>query len=235
MSGRNKKILYGAFYLAVFVSIIYGILGGFNRRAVELPQSPEILPLRAVAEPEVFSLSDGTSVILGQFFNPNAGYGSPNFIYFLKFYDSGGRLLGEISDRSFIYPLETRYVFNFNRAVPAEKIVRIEVVFSKVEWRPAADFPSPKVFVRNIKTNTLPERIEVSGQLVNEDAFAFSEIRLTAVIFDNFGFPLFASEGLVTNLPSLGRRSFSVLFPAAAELVEKIDLNQSRVFAAVRR
>lgn len=234
MSRFTKKILYGIFYLAILAFIIYGVFVPSREPASEPSiASPRFL-LRVTAVPQILVLENGRSIILAKIFNPNTDFGSPEFVYDFRLYNSSGKLLGEISGQDFIYPAETKCVFQMNSMVNPATVEKIETELSGVKWEKGDKFFRPAVAVQSVKTEVSSARIEVNGVVVNNGAFDLDKVRITAVVFDGYGFELFASQTEITGLSSLGRRSFSVIFPADAFLIEKISPDKTQVFVSAK-
>jgi len=247
MSRSTKKLLYGLFYFFVFVLILWPLLKiSFERtascfdgrqnqgeRGVDCggPCVPceikNLEPLR-ISPPEIFTLDSGETSIIVEIQNPNADYGAVNFLYTIEFFDSVGQSLGVVNGEDSIYGSERRYIFGAS----TKKVARAEVKVENLNWRPIAEIIRPTISLRGspsteISTNT----IRVRGTIANLDSFGAKEVRVIAVLANEFGERLFASQRVLgEGLAAFSETSFTVIFPFDSKLAAKISPAMTEIF-----
>jgi hypothetical protein len=234
MSRSNKQFLYGLFYIAIFSLIGWWIFGGAPKKHV-VEETPAVSPLRITSSPQFLFLGSDQGVVLAKISNPNSGYGAREFSYVFRVYNTGGRLAAEAGGSDFLYASETnKYIFEILKRVNPADIDRADLEISQVKWERAGQFFKPAVGVTNVSTNIAENAIQIEGIVINNSSVLVDEIRISVIVFDHFGYEIAASRTIINKLEPLSRQSFGVFLPAARQLIERIDLQRTRVFVSAR-
>ncbi|MEE8131503.1 MAG: peptidoglycan-binding domain-containing protein [Candidatus Paceibacterota bacterium] len=225
---KIKQILYGAGYLAVIFLIVAGVYliwlkpaptcfdGRKNQGEIEVdcgePCAPcEIKTLQPLEMSWVrdFSVGDKT-VIAAEIKNLNSDYGADSFSYTFDVYNFIGEKIYTLTDNSFIYASEIKYLFEAD--IDKKDIDKIELSFSNVNWKSQEEFPKPEIQTREIKTESA-KSINVSGLVINNNAFELSKVNIISFLFNRNGLRIGASKTELDNLQAFEEKFFRIIFP----------------------
>lgn len=158
------------------------------------------------------------TIIVAEIKNPNSDYGADSFSYTFDIYDSLGKKFHTLTKNSFIYSGEIKYLFEANININSDNINKVEISFSDINWKSRGEFPKPDIQTREIKTESA-KPVNVSGIVVNNNAFGFSKVNIIAFLFNKDGFRISASETELNNLKSFEERFFRAIFPSDISLI----------------
>ncbi len=231
-----KQILYGAGYLSVIFLIVAGVYfiwlkptptcfdGRQNQNEIKVdcggpcvPCETKTLSPLQVSWLKYFSVNNKT-IIMAEIKNPNSDYGADSFFYTFDIYDSLGKKFHTLTKNSFIYSGEIKYLFEANININSDNINKVEISFSDINWKSRGEFPKPDIQTREIKTESA-KPVNVSGIVVNNNAFGFSKVNIIAFLFNKDGFRISASETELNNLKSFEERFFRAIFPSDISLI----------------
>lgn len=241
MSRIIKQIIYGALYLAVFAALAYGLssLNIFSAPSCsdnKQNQKEEgidcggsciscaiknLHPLRSKIE--IFGIDGNTNAVL-TLANPNLNYGVGSFSYTLNFYNQQKEKTFSFTKNSFIYPAEAqKIIIEPNLRINFLSIFgQPEIIISNLNWKPAADFPEPKIQIRQMKTEVSGNQAVITGILVNRESFSLTRAGVGALIYQNLPDGAVrlvgASKTVLQNLKPLEERSFTIPVPLEAAL-----------------
>jgi len=108
-----------------------------------------------------FSATDESSILIAEIKNQNANYGASEFSYNLDIYDKSAKKIKTVSDRSFIYAGDTKYLvqladFNYQNYGSAK------IEFSGPVWASREQFFKPQINTKEFNTDIYdPEEIKV--------------------------------------------------------------------------
>jgi len=237
MSRTNKQLIYGIFYFVIFSLVIWWLFGGFlNNNKKNNEESLNVLPLKVVGLPQFLPFGNNQGVVLVKVSNLNSDYAAFEFFYVFKVYNASGLLITSVQGSDFLYAAETnKYIFEVLKDVAVNEIERVDFEISQVNWKPKDEFSKPAVGVTSVSTAVLEKAVQVEGAVINNTHFLLNEVRVTAVIFDSFGYELAISRTIVNKLEPLTRQSFVVFIPIDSQLIkEKVDLQKTLVFVSAR-
>jgi len=237
MSRANKKLIYSVFYLTVFILISWWLFGDFfNKDEIETQKPLNILPLKVVSPPQFLSFGDNQGVVLAKVSNLNSDYVAFDFFYVFKVYNSAGKLIISVGGSDFLYAAETnKYIFEILKNVDFTEVERVDLEISQVRWETKEKFSKPNVGVTSVSTMILEKDIQVTGAVINNTSFLLNEVKITAVIFDNFNYEIGISRVIVNRLEPFSRQDFIISLPFDSQLMkDKVDLQKTLVFVSAR-
>lgn len=238
-----KQFIFGSTYLAVVFVVVYGFYFARlkpapscfdNRRnqgeeekdcggPCELCAIRSLTPLAASA-PSVFNPGNRTTTVSFSVRNENLDYGALTFSYTIHFSDKSGRELFATTKEAFVYPASVKHIVEFDVPFDPARIAASTVTIGDgTRWQIAELFSVPQLEARNIQvyTDTAREQAVVTGEFVNNSAFAVRRATASVVITNDLGLPVGASKTTVRDLEGNGNRAFQVVVPGIVE--EKID------------
>lgn len=187
----------------------------------------DIKPISKRGNIQILPIGSSTrATVLVQIQNLNSDYGA-KFDYTLSLKEKTGREVAVSLGKNIIYPAEIKYLAFPNMEVslaPSELVADFRI--EKTEWVKEEDMKKPSVFIQNEATVIHPDRIEVSGKFTNADAGKLEGATVVAILFDNRGSMIGASETRVENVESGEARSFIVIHP----FVSSVNISRTQVF-----
>lgn len=234
-----KQLFYGIFYLALLAGIFYVGYGAFFRPApscfdgiknqgeegvdcgsicgkVCLPAA--IQSVAADSSAKIFPLAGGRVSLLFKLQNPNPDFAVKDLTYEIKVSDAAGNLLKTISDHSFIYAGEVKYIglpaVDFGNAAPSAA----EVSLKNPVWAKESDFQKASLEIQSSAVRETSTTVEAAGRAVNTDAVAFPKVLIVAVYNDNYGNQIGVSGTELEDITPGESRNFTVIHPALPEL-----------------
>ncbi|MBN2197776.1 peptidoglycan-binding protein [Candidatus Wolfebacteria bacterium] len=247
----SKQILFGGGYLIVLFVIIFIIYSFwfkasptcFDNRQNQgetgidcggpcLPcEIKTLVPLEA-SRTKYFS-ADGQTIILAEITNVNLNWAADSFNYSFDIYGENNLKLKKITNKSFIYSGEIKYIFEPTE-IEFEKIKNIIVSFSDINWKESNNFPKPNIQTRGIKTEPANDNgtgAIVSGFINNNNPFGISKVRIIGILLNQNNIQLSASKTEIENIPAFGEKSFKINFPKSVSLI-KTEPDWSYVFTS---
>lgn len=241
MSRVIKQIIYGTFYIAVAVAVVYGLssLNIFsapscldnkqnqNEEGIDCGGScvpcaiKNLQPIRS--QIQIFGVNGNTNAVI-TLANPNLEYGAGSFAYTLNFYNQAKENIFSFTKDSFIYPAEAqKVIIEPNLRINFQSIAgQPELTITNLNWKPAAEFPEPRIQTRQIKTELIGNQATITGILVNRESFALSRAGVGALVYQNLSDGttrlVGASKTILQNLNSLEERAFTIILPLEAGL-----------------
>lgn len=236
MSPSTKKFLYGLLYLALF-SII-----GFVVYVALSPRMPapgldfwevDILDLQ-VQESEVFRLrSVAPAFLFARVFNPNADYGAERFSYEFQLFGSEGERLERVFGEASVLPREEMFLYEASVETLSRDVYEVRLHISDVEWAPASQF-SEYVFSfpsePRIEIDDAAKEMRVVGTVRNETTSRIAEARVLVALRDSFGFRVFVSGTILSNLRSFSNKEFTLSIPYDEDLARRVREGAAEVF-----
>lgn len=233
-----KQIIYGSGYLTVLFLILFaiyfiwlkpeptcfdnkqnqdeiGVDCGGPCAACEIKV---LLPLQLVWN-NYFSIN-GKAALAGQIKNSNTDYGASRFSYVFDIYNKSGAKIKTISNSSFIYASEIKYVFELTD-LNYSNIGEIKISFSDVQWLVNEKFLKPKTQIREktVKIGDSGRGVEVSGYIINENAYPLRKIRLVGFLATSNNIKISVSKTELDNLKAFEERYFKIIFPKEVSLL----------------
>lgn len=236
---RTKQLIYGAFYLVIWILIFFAVYRSFFYTAPSCfdgkqdqgetgidcggPCAKACIPMNlstisAIANPQVFLSSPGHYTLLGQVANANPGFAAQSFSYEFDLYDAEDTLIGTVAGNSFMYSAETKYIVAPNIAVATDTVDHATLNIGTIVWVPAATLGlvpnwgsqgEPQVVGSNFASST----VTVNGQITDDDVAAFNNILIVAIFKDGNGNPIGASQTEVDSIAPNQTENFSVSYP----------------------
>lgn len=121
--------------------------------------------------------------------NPNAVYGVAGFDYKFVILDGSGKILDEKSERSFVLPGETKYIFAFNLE-SSEKPASFDFRISSFKWTKFSEYQEPDVNIYAKEFNLVSsgaEFAQLKGKMKNQSDYDFKKITVKAVLRNGEG------------------------------------------------
>ncbi|MFA6365403.1 MAG: hypothetical protein WCW78_03305 [Candidatus Paceibacterota bacterium] len=248
MSRSLKQFIYGALYFAIVCIVVFGIWGvtlqkpqtcfdgiqNQNETEIDCGGSciacaiKHLKPLEEGAIPRMFSLATGKAVALFEIVNPNQGYHAAQFTYRITARDANGTRLESLEGTDTLFAGETRLIFEprFTTYASAMKSVAIEM--TNPEWRSVEELLPPVLSLHNVVTEN-GDTIRVSGTIKNEGALHAKEVKVVAVLVDQFGYELFAAQTILTSVDGFASVPFTIPFPADKDIASRTDMTATKV------
>jgi hypothetical protein len=237
-----KQLVYGAFYVVLWVLVIWAARAIFFRSAPAVPVAATAAaqPI-AVISVRQFAPSPGYVTFLAKIENPNTALAAQ---YFPFTFDQS------FAGASFLYPSEVKYIALINQPIPAGDVVgtgaepavtagaissttsstlatillsipTLDIPTSTTMWVPTSTFGTlPMLVVQNVITNvSAPSRGKTgialtTGELMNNDTAGFNNIFIIAVYKDANGNPIGASQTELDSIAPDQTENFVVSYPA---------------------
>lgn len=150
--------------------------------------------------------------------NPNPNFGLAQFDYIFKIYDSLGEPIKEQTSKSFILPGQVKYLIEGNVEV-GQKVSRIELVIdstAKDRWSKINDeYRAPSLYARDKQFRFLDNpagAAEISGVLVNDSAYDFDMVNISAIVMDKSKQVIAANKTQAYTIKAGEGRYFSMLW-----------------------
>lgn len=246
-----KQIIFGFAYLIVLALFFYaGYLvlapsggtcfdGILNQNETDIDCGGPCLPcsvknmesLSLVGEPIIFA-ANGKTTAMFTIRNRSADYGSSLLNYTVIIKNAVGALLLSKKETTFIYPSEIKTIVVPALTVNPVSAKSIDIVFNSAEWVPAEEFKKPSAAVRGVETVLTDKFAEVRGVVRNENSFSISEAVVSAVIANDVGLDIGASQTVLRDLAPFEERAFTISIPYQDQ---SVDVNASRAFVSVKR
>ncbi len=164
---RTKQVIYGAFYLIVWISIFAlayrsffyappscfdhiqnegetGVDCGGPCAAACIPTNLNNISLvgsqgggTSSANPVVFLSSSGHYTLLAEVKNANSGFAARSFDYQFDLYDASDTFIMSVPGRSFMYAGEVKYLLAANIAVASATVDHAALAIGNIDWVPA--------------------------------------------------------------------------------------------------
>lgn len=240
-----KQIIYGFGYLAIVFIFFAGIYFAFlkpeptcfdnkqNQSEIGVDcggpcaacEIKSLLPLQPIWK-NYFPIN-GKTALTAQIKNSNVNYGAGKFSYVFDIYNKSGAKIKTISNNSFIYASEIKYVFEL-ADLNYSDIGEIKISFSDVQWLTNDKFQKPKTQIREriVKMSDsgqgLPagrQGVEVSGYIINENAYPLRKIRLVGFLATSNNIKISVSKTELDNLKAFEERYFKIIFPKEVSLL----------------
>lgn len=233
-----KQIIYGFGYLAIVFIFFAGVYFSFlkpeptcfdekkNQGETEIDcggpcaacEIKALLPLQSIWKNH-FPIN-GKAALAGQIKNSNINYGASRFSYIFDIYNKSGVKIKTISNSSFIYASEIKYIFepiDLNYSDVGE----IKISFSDVQWLVNEKFLKPKTQIRErtVKTSDSGRGVEVSGYIINENAYPLRKVRLVGFLATSNNIKISVSKTELDNLKAFEERYFKIIFPKEVSLI----------------
>ncbi len=248
----RKQIIYGTFFLLVWVLLIGGVYFRFFKPAaschdhIKNQDETEIdcggvcsnickpihaLPIVMVGNPLIFTPVAGHESILAQVTNPNLDYAAKSFSYIFTLSDASGTAIKTFSGDSFMYPGEAKYILvpNFD----ALNFSKIDFSVENIKWVPSAETKgAPNIVLVGANMNSQDGNLVVEGSISNKDAITIPKITVLATFTGSLGEVLVGvSETEIDDLSPGENRSFSIVHPNIAT----VDLNATKIYIYAQR
>jgi hypothetical protein len=246
---QTKQLIYGAFYLIVWLGILIGIYfwlvrpvpscfdGTQNQGEVGVdcggPCVLACIPsnlhkISVLGNVLTFASSPGHYTVLAQIANTNSGFAAESFDFRFNLYDASGTVVASAPGRSFMYAGEVKYLMVPNLSVTSE-VEQASLAISNVHWVEAAALGVvPQFVVQNLGAGPASSgTVATQGEIVNRDIAAFEDVLVVGIFKSSSGGPVGASQTLIDHLSPNETRSFSVFYPA----VPGVDPARTELYA----
>lgn len=177
---RVKQIIYGSAFLIIIILILSGVYFLFftapascfdnkkngNETGLDCGGSCVACEKKYAQEPKIswikgLPTAEGGTVLVAEIKNQNPNYGAASFSYNLDIFDKSGRKDETISDKSFIYAGESKYLIQL-ADISYKDYGKSEITFSNYAWVFKDNFPKPQIDVKEFKTEIYnPQTIKI--------------------------------------------------------------------------
>ena len=234
MTRLTKQLLYGGFYLAIVLAIVWGLY----RAAVPAPTCTDgirnqgeegvdcgavcgkscpvaLIPLPA---PEVRIIKYGPlqADTLIKLDNPNATYGTPAVPYTLTVSDDSGKVLLTRSGSTFANPLETHYIVIPLIGLTAEPAkADLQMDSSKVQWATldTQTMSDIEFSVRQDQLVRTDGKLRFQADVINGSQFDFDQVQVSVLLYDGQGQIVGSGSTVISTISSGQLRGIVVDWP----------------------
>ena len=240
MSRTAKQLGYGTFYLAIIAFVAVSVFSGWEQEgevSVPVPEGVRSLEVReAVA---FMTAADGSVALLGRVWNPNTMYAASAFPYAFRIMRGDTVILETPRRAGFAYPLESgtfletvlaeTFIPTTSRIRDGEAIgtenTKVVLDIGAPTWVSAEFLVRPTLTALRVETFSDEFGAFIEGEVRNVGAVLATTARIIAIIEDMNGFPLFAAQTLLENIPGGTFRPFFIRFPRDRRLAERVAPN----------
>lgn len=230
MSRTAKQFVYGAFSLALLALIIIAILPRGGEESLVSLSAPEGLRSLEVRGPVVvMTAADGSVAFLARVWNPNAAHTASAFPYSFRVM-RGEAVVTETPQRTgFVYPLETTALLETVSSAAFTEDMTVALAVGAPTWDSSGFSLRPVLTLTRVETSSDGIGVFVKGEARNTGAVTAAVVRIAAIVKDAEGFPLFAAQTLLEDVPGGVSRPFFIRFPrdqglSARAAPERIEL-----------
>lgn len=235
MSRTAKQFLYGALYLGILVLIAIGLLpGGERTRVTPAPSSEDPLPLVVRGPVTVMAAADGSVALLARVRNQNVSRIASAFPYSFRIVRGDGTSVGTVSRVGSAYPSETSVFLETLPSVTFTDDTTVELAIGTPTWTDAEFSLRPVLTLVRSETSSDESGLFVKGEVKNTGAATVAVARIIALVKDAGGFPLFAAQTLLNNIPREVSREFFIRFPRDEGLSTRTAAEQTELIVEAR-
>ena len=157
-------------------------------------------------KPIILIYPDNTMDIVGIVKNPNEKFGLKEFEYEFILYGPNNQQ-SKIKGKSFILPLENKYIIEQNINIPDFSILNSElkIYFDEKNWQ-KVDFTSAKINLLNYHI----EEGTFEGEIINENYIDYPKVILNFIVQDNMGNIIGVFKTVVYDLKSSEKRKIRI-------------------------
>lgn len=226
-----KQMFIAVIYMAVFSGIGTGIYFLFRSTPISpLPPAPTIYPVEIIWSQSFVS---GPSIysVAAKIRNPNTNFGASNFNYIFNLYDADNNLIKTVSEESFIWPGESKYIVEGGiKLTKAPVSAKLEI--KNPIWREVLNFKGIDLTLGNINYGKSGvgsgKFFMVDFAASNETPFDLAKVYVSAIVLNKEGLPITVGSTVLENIRSKERRSFSIpWFSEFSGLPNSVDLSIS--------
>lgn len=194
-------------------------------------ETPVVQDMGVLETAWVPSGKPGKYDLLARVSNVNDDFGASSFQYSFRAFASNGSVLTEVSDTSFIFPRDDRYLFAMGVSL-SENPSRIELTITGVQWEQLAEYQEkPPINIYNRKYERISSGVgfgRATGLVANESAYDFESVLIMVVLRDADGKPLALNENEMRTMKAGEQRDFTLVWPDAFPGdVAKVDVRSS--------
>lgn len=255
MTRGVKKFTYGIFYLCILGLVFYLLFGGLiiktptcfdgvqnqNETGIDCGggctrcEIAELVPLKHVGDIRMFSLDSGKVVLLAEILNSNQFFSSDKFSYTFVVYDVRNREIERVSGNDAIFALEKKFIFEPRISSLTKDINKIELLISDTSWKKAYEtLRSDVVLSSGLETKKTDQGVRVSGKIKNQSSIIASEVKIIAILYDQYDMEIFPGHTVISDLGGLEEKSFIVSFPGNKFITDEIDVSRTKIFINTR-
>ena len=247
----GKQLIYGSIFILIILGTLLWLFWGtvrpapsctngrqnYNEEGIDcggvcanacLPKNLRSLQTGKVS---VFHPLPDTISILGQIQNPNADVSATAVPYVLTFEDASGNAIASTSVTTYLYASEVKNLADFWTDSRAAQVSQATLELGVPSWLLAGKFQRPQLAIQNVQTNIVNNQIQVSGQFLNQDTVALSQVDVIAVLYGRLGFPLGISRTIMGQIAPGATQAFTILHPA----INDLDPGRTQVFLSAHR
>lgn len=213
MSRPVKRFLYGALY---FVFLAFVVSWFFPQKGPATPPSPfpsEPKPLEIQSAVTIMTAADGSVAFFARARNPNGEYLADPFPYSFVV-KRAGNVVEETPLRTGVaYPGESAALLEIVRNPTLTEDTTVELKLGAPSWKDASFSVRPAVTMGEQSVARDAAGMIAEGTVANTGSVAAGSISIIALLKDAAGFPLFAAQTELMNVPGGVTEPFFIRFP----------------------
>jgi len=253
MNRTTKQLIYGAVYLVIALLVILGVYGIWFRKMPTcfdniqnqgetgvdcggpcVPCALKNLSIDTSVKPMPLQAGTDQSVILLTFKDDSGDYGA-DFSYNVVV-DSVilGEQIDAFNGTSSIAPDGSRYIVLTGIPDNAADIGSINLTTSNVSWVPSAKVVQYDLSISGTSTDITQSGGYVGGTISNNTASNITDLKLSAILYDNSGNIIGASDRDVGSVPAFSKEPFQVFFPSMdIRTLNSVDKTKTQILYEV--
>lgn len=229
-----KHLFYGIFYLAILAGIGYLFYLGALKPAPScfdqiqnqgetgvdcggpcsnICLSGNFVQPNLAGQAKLFILPNGLTEALFLAQNPNQDFAIKDFVYEFTIKDASGATVKTVSDHSFIYAAESKYIITPAVYTGSTTPTGADFYATSAIWIKNGDFSAPKLEIQSKNISESSSSITITGRLINRDTTAFPSVFLIAVFSNNFGEQIGVGQTTLENIAPGETRNFTIIHP----------------------
>ena len=242
-----KQLLYGSLYVAIFVVIVGGIYFVYLRPIETCSDniqnqdeigvdcggsciSCELENERLMSsDVKVLPSGEGQVTLVAGVESENTAF-IAKIDYSFEIFGKFGGMVSSITGKSSVIEGSPRYIIAPGIQSSEKDISRATFKITNYEWQSPDEQDIYIIDIKDRKTTTHKDTIEINGVVSNESSFSIPTLRISALVFDKDNNLIGASATEVSNLQIGGSKKFRVFFPAGENLSDRADTTKTQTF-----
>ena len=236
MTRTTKQIVIGSIYIAMFLSLVFGVyLKWFNVAptcfdnkknqnetqadcggvctiscALKYPKSLQVIFAKSLP------VSPSRSDVLAQIKNPNLTVGSSEVTYYIALENAAGETLEERYGSTFIYPGKLKYIYEPGFNVSATDVEKVVLTVADAKFAVEDRFYSKNLTPSGLNLEKQKDSLRITGTARNNGDLVVEDLYVTGIIYDQGKRNvLAASATLIKTVVSREDRFFEINFPSS--------------------
>lgn len=242
-----KQIIYGFFIGVVFALLVWWVVGWFyhpvptcfdntqnqGETGVDCGGpcvSCEVKSLQPISilHKYIIPVPGGVGIV-AELLNPNQKWGARSFSYTFILKDQFSNTVFDKTGSWFAYPGELTYLIIPRTSLASSSVASVAVTLDSPQWVSSDVFVKPNIEVQDMRTE-YNKGVIVQATIHNIDTRSFSNVLVSALVFNHAGALIGASQTSIDSLSTLDSQNVKISFPQNLDMYQPV-INASISFA----